>query len=55
MMLSQKILNTVLQDDETEFGGVSCLGETALDFLQSIGADKSQNLFMKEYSYGSCL
>ncbi len=38
-MLSETILNTVLQDDETDYGGVSRRGETALDFLQSIGED----------------
>lgn len=32
-MKNEKLLNTVLTDDETEMGGISYLGETLKDFL----------------------
>lgn len=41
---SKEILDTVLEDDDTPYGGVSCSGETVFDFLLSIGDDQIKTL-----------
>ena len=37
MMLSDKILNTKLEDNGAPYGGISFPGETVLDFMEDIG------------------
>lgn len=39
MKLTEKELNTILRDDETEKGGTAFLGETLADFLEESGID----------------
>lgn len=43
-MLSDKILNTELKDDESLYGGISFIGETVNDFLEDLGLDKNISL-----------
>lgn len=37
----EKLLNTVLEDDDTNRGGVSFVGETLADFLYEVGEDEN--------------
>ena len=39
-----EILDTVLEDDDTPFGGISHPGETVFDFLLEIGEDDIDTL-----------
>ena len=36
-MLSETIMNIVLEDSDSQYGGVDFIGETARDFIESIG------------------
>ena len=36
----EKLLNTILEDDDTNRGGVSFLGETLADFLYEVGKEE---------------
>lgn len=36
-MLEQRILNTELKDDKSDYGGIAYLGETVEDFIESVG------------------
>ena len=36
-MLEQRILNTELMDDKSDYGGIAYLGETVKDFIESVG------------------
>lgn len=36
--------NTILEDDETDEGGVAFLGETLGDFLASVGLEKETDI-----------
>ena len=37
----EKLLNTILEDDDTNRGGVSFVGETLTDFLYEVGEDEN--------------
>ena len=40
--LIKDVLNVVLQDDDTEYGGVSFSGETVADFISDAGLTQEQ-------------
>ena len=40
--LIKDVLNVVLQDDDTEYGGVSFSGETVGDFISDAGLTQEQ-------------
>lgn len=46
----ENLLNTVLEDDDTNRGGVSFVGETLADFLYEVGEDENiPNTFSDEW------
>lgn len=42
--LIKDVLNEVLEDDNTEYGGTSFNGETVADFMEDVGLTQEQSV-----------